>query len=39
MAEMPDAPVSAETTQPPSPQAGTYLDSDTHSSLQLTQPN
>jgi hypothetical protein len=32
MVQMPDAPVSAETTQPPSPQAGTYLDSDTHSS-------
>ena len=30
MVEMPDAPVSAETTQPPLPQAGTYLDSDTH---------
>jgi len=32
MVEMPDAPVSAETTQPPLPQAGTYFDSGTHSS-------
>jgi hypothetical protein len=32
MVEMPDAPVSAETTQPPLPEDGTYLDSDTHSS-------
>jgi hypothetical protein len=32
MVEMPDAPVSAETTHPPLPQAGTYLDSTTPSS-------